>query len=266
MLKLLSYFVLLFTSLQSFGQTPRYELKKEREIALVGIGLGTIITASVLERQTDPLSAIQLEGVGNEILSPIDRWATTQNSIKAKNASEVVMYGATALPLVSSFLFVKNEEKFKIGLMAFEVLSITYGVRGLAKVMFPRNRPFVYNNEVDEAPKLEVDARESFFSGHTAYVSAACFFSASMASTYSNNSLVKALAWGSAAALPAVTGYLRMKAGKHFLTDVVTGYVVGGAIGYFIPKLHENKKGTTTLSIVPSFGRTYSGLLVVVKL
>lgn len=266
MIKKVCSLLMVLTLLQSLGQSKDYELRQGREVALVSVGIGTILAASILERQIKPLSTVQLEGVENEILSPIDSWSTTQNSVGAKMASEVIMYSATALPLLSSFLLVKREEKFKIGLMAFEALSITYGLRNVVKGVFPKNRPFVYNDEVDLAPKLKLDARESFFSGHTAYVATACFFSASMASTYSNNNLVKALSWGSAAALPAVTGYLRMKAGKHFLTDVVTGYVVGGAVGYLIPKLHENKKGTTTVSVVPSVGRDYSGLLVNVRL
>ena len=39
--------------------------------------------------------------------------------------------------------------------------------------------------------------------------------------------------------LPAVTGYLRFKAGKHFPTDIIVGYGVGATIGYLVPELHK---------------------------
>jgi membrane-associated phospholipid phosphatase len=52
---------------------------------------------------------------------------------------------------------------------------------------------------------------------------------------------VRAAAWAGAALLPAVTGYFRMRAGKHFLSDVAVGYVAGAAIGLSIPLLHRSQ-------------------------
>ena len=39
--------------------------------------------------------------------------------------------------------------------------------------------------------------------------------------------------------MPAVVGYLRVKAKKHFLIDVVVGYVTGAVIGFGIAELHK---------------------------
>ena len=43
---------------------------------------------------------------------------------------------------------------------------------------------------------------------------------------------------------------MRIKAGKHFLTDNLIGYGVGAAAGILIPELH--KKGNKNLQIYPT--------------
>jgi membrane-associated phospholipid phosphatase len=61
---------------------------------------------------------------------------------------------------------------------------------------------------------------------------------------------LKPYIWGVAAAIPASVGYMRIKAGKHFLTDNLIGYGVGAAAGILIPELH--KKANKNLQIYPS--------------
>ena len=48
--------------------------------------------------------------------------------------------------------------------------------------------------------------------------------------------------WAVAASIPAVTGYLRVRAGRHYVTDVATGYALGAAIGWLVPTIHKNSK------------------------
>lgn len=75
------------------------------------------------------------------------------------------------------------------------------------------------------------------------------FFFAEIFSEYYPESKWKPVVWGGAIAIPAVTGYLRVRGGRHYPTDVIAGYALGAAVGYFIPKLHEKaalaKKGIT---------------------
>ena len=93
----------------------------------------------------------------------------------------------------------------------------------------------MYNDDVSLSQKSGRDARMSFFSGHTSTVAAFSFFGAKVFSDYSDNTTHKALVWTGAVILPAVVGYLRVRAGRHFPTDVIAGYLVGGAIGYLVP-------------------------------
>ena len=52
----------------------------------------------------------------------------------------------------------------------------------------------------------------------------------------------------------AATGYFRMAADKHWLTDVLAGAGTGTAIGLVVPSLHRNRShaDAMSLSVVPS--------------
>jgi hypothetical protein len=60
---------------------------------------------------------------------------------------------------------------------------------------------------------------------------------------------VRALAWAGGFATAAAAANLRVRAGKHFYSDVVIGSAVGVAIGYVVPALHAD-----AAPYVPSLG------------
>ena len=47
--------------------------------------------------------------------------------------------------------------------------------------------------------------------------------------------------WTGAAIVPALVGFTRVKAGKHYWTDVLTGYAVGALVGTLTPFLHRRE-------------------------
>jgi membrane-associated phospholipid phosphatase len=69
-----------------------------------------------------------------------------------------------------------------------------------------------------------------------------CFAAASMFSAYHPDSKWKPVVWTVAAILPAATAYYRVRGGKHFITDVATGYAMGALTGILIPRLHLRKR------------------------
>lgn len=89
-----------------------------------------------------------------------------------------------------------------------------------------RERPFVHYG-LRRLFLHDDDDDVSFCSGHTAIA-----FAAAVASR-SRVGLV----------LAGVTGYLRMGAGKHYLTDVLAGAVVGVAAGLLVPHLDSDPRG-----------------------
>ncbi len=128
----------------------------------------------------------------------------------------------------------------KIGLVGYQSLFLGQALANGCKLTF-RNRPYMYNPNVSLKEKTEPDGRFSFFSAHTTTVSTLCFTTALAYNTYYPDSKYKTLVWSSAFALPALEGFLRVKAGKHYPTDVITGYLVGLGTSYLMHRLHLKK-------------------------
>lgn len=103
----------------------------------------------------------------------------------------------------------------------------------LFKVIAGRRRPFAtFDGEVIRAHN---DFHTSFFSGHTA-LAFAMTTSSGMVASLRGYRTAPAL-WIGGLALATTTGYLRVAADAHYLTDVVVGAVVGAAVGVAIPLL-----------------------------
>lgn len=252
-------FLLVVGYLQVQAQSP-YELNWKKDgglVALSGIstGLGLHIRTKL-----DLLSVQELAALNKQNVNAFDRFATDYYSPSADKASDVFWATTHTLP----FLFLANEKSRKdagkLTILYGEVFFITTGITLLIKSTTKRTRPFVYNPAAPLDKKLTRNARTAFLSGHTSISAANCFFSAKVFSDYFPESKWKPAVWATAAVLPAITGYLRVKAGKHFPTDTIAGYALGAAVGVLIPQLHKKKMKKVSLYGGPS------GLLVQVKL
>jgi membrane-associated phospholipid phosphatase len=129
-----------------------------------------------------------------------------------------------------------------------------------------RARPFTYNPEVPMESKTGEGKSNSFFSGHTAFSAASTFFAAKVFTDYNHIKGWKRIMWyGIASVPPAVVGYYRTRAGKHFKTDVIAGFISGAASGILVPELHRIKKKNDNLSFAPFFSGDASGITVSLK-
>ena len=233
------------------AQSP-YELKPTTDYSLIGIGALTLTSGYILESNTQILSDQEIFSLNPVDVNAFDRNAINNFSESALQTSDLLLYGSMLAPL--SLLLDKKvrQDWLTVGVMGVEVLMITYGVTSTTKASVLRTRPYAYNPDVSLELKQEPDARYSFFSGHTAVSASVTFFAAKVFSDMNPNSKWKPLVWVGAAVVPAATGWARVEAGKHFPTDVVAGYVVGAAIGYFIPVLHLKKDvSKATLNLEP---------------
>ena len=100
----------------------------------------------------------------------------------------------------------------------------------------------MYNENVPMDVKRKPYNRLSFFSAHTATVSAACFSFAYAHQTYLPDSKIKNIVWFYAFTVPAIEGMLRIAAGKHYFTDAITAYAIGFGTSYLMHRLHLKKK------------------------
>lgn len=180
-------------------------------------------------------------------INSIDRSTADNWSPKTGKASDYVLYSTALLPAI--FLSEQHTGRTIKTLlyMYAEVFTFNYGVTEIAKNLTKRPRPYVYNTDnpdITIGTRTGSTSRKSFISGHTSQTAAACFFFAKVITDYhpTLNKRVKAGMWIFAASVPAVNGYLRVRAGKHFPTDVMAGYVIGALSGVMIPQLHRTKK------------------------
>ncbi len=235
-----------------FGQSlSPYRWKTGLDIGLAVGGGGALAIGRGLSAKLEPLTLAQLAALDPANISPsFDRNTSKNWSPSAAKASDFLKNVAVAAPLVLLLSQdVRENNLLLTGAMALETYLVTFGLTELTKNLAHRTRPFAYNPDAPLAEKLEVDTRRSFFSGHTSMSAAGCFFAAKIWTDFHPDSKWKPWVWAGAAALPAVVGLHRVLAGKHFPTDVLTGYAVGGLAGWLIPELHKKGGGSLTTDV-----------------
>ena len=223
------------------AQVDAYNVHYKKEAAFVGAGLGLNILAGVLARKADQPTLEQINALNASDISAFDRGATTNYSSTAQTVSDIILYTGATLPFITYFSHKCRSEGADIAIMAAETFLLTNGLTNATKAIAKRYRPFNYNPDVDEAIKLSRGSRLSYFSGHASNTAAMSFFTAKVLTDTHPDMKNKFLVWATAATIPAAISYLRYEAGKHFPTDLITGYAVGATIGILIPTLHLSK-------------------------
>lgn len=238
---LFSFLLVLALVLSLAGQPFPYELQPAREIALFGLGGGLSLTAHLGDRNLSSLDQKTINSLDAEKIVSFDRGATRQYSPVAADWSNRLLRAGVVTPIFWAGSRPVRHRALIVGTMLAQTMLIQDGITKSTKLLFKRNRPFLYNEEHALHNKLKTDARLSFFSGHTAATAALSFFSAQVFSDIYPESKWKPVVWGAAALLPAATGYARYRAGKHFPSDILIGYAVGAGIGMLVPRLHRKR-------------------------
>lgn len=133
-------------------------------------------------------------------------------------------------------------EHWTNGLIVLESVFTAMLVNQVVKLEVGRARPDVHNccaarcGAGLRCAQKSFEDNLSFFSGHATWSFAYAAASGTVASLrgYRGAPLV----WGGGLAFAAATGYLRMAADRHYLTDVLTGAVVGTLVGALLPRAH----------------------------
>ncbi len=235
--------------------------KVDAPIIVAGIGLTALGTQLIANKRN--LTASEVRAKTKDNLPFFDRGNAGYYSKKADEDSYVPFHASFAWPVVM-LLANKNERHnaFQVAALYVETMAVTGTLFTMATGTVYRSRPYVYDptftNGVDLEGRMDNDAHRSFFAGHTAATAAASFFTAKVFSDFNPDSKLKPVVWAVAAATPALVGYLRYKAGMHFLSDNLLGYAIGAAAGIYIPQLHKMDK-MKNLSFVPQVGKDYKG-------
>lgn len=220
----------------------------------MSLGLGTHLQNNLdrpLLRDLAVNDYVQING--------FDRLGTNIGSSSSRLLSD---YSRDAGILMSGFLIFGKEARHDVGKLAVlytETMLITSGLTNLSKTAFHRTRPYVFAPDWEPDRPLDSGDRASFVSGHTSLAAAGSFFFARVFTDYYPESKLKPYVWGVAITVPALTGYLRVDAAKHFPSDVIAGYALGAAVGWLVPTLHKKAVLPQGLSLAPAAGGLYLG-------
>jgi membrane-associated phospholipid phosphatase len=253
---------------ESHAESP-YVMNLRSEWPFLAASAG-MFTAGYVIRQTDgtlPYTRAELDMLDRSSVNGFDRLATYNWNQQHQDISDVLLLVSLATPT----LFLASEHTRhdigKLSLMGLEVVLFSSGLTSAIKATVNRTRPFVYNPELDYEIRRHAESRRSFISGHTSFSSSICFFVAKVMTDYHPDMKTgwKVGIWTFSAALPATVATLRVTGGKHYPTDVLTGYAVGALSGVLIPHLHKKQKKqgkNSKLQLYPSqaFGEPTLGL------
>lgn len=115
-----------------------------------------------------------------------------------------------------------------------------------------RPRPFTYNTEIPVELRTGDAKSNSFFSGHTSFSATSSFFLAKVFTDYNHIKGWKRIGIYTAASVPpALVGFYRVQAARHFWSDVMLGFTVGAACGILVPELHKRLNRIPNVSFNP---------------
>lgn len=231
---ILGFFVLIQTI---FGQNT-YQYQKTVD-PIFALGSGFILVGSIYKQhQVSPLDKSSILALDKNNVNRFDRMACNNWNPSVAKVSDGL---ALSTGLMYSYFLFKSETRKQIAPIAGVAMQSLFLSQALSNVfkLTLRNRPYMYNPSVTMEEKIKTDSRMSFFSAHTSTVSSMCFSFALAHQTYFPNK--NKVVWIGAFTVPAIEGLLRVKAGKHYPTDVIAGYFVGLASSLLMHYIHLNK-------------------------
>ena len=210
---------------------------------LIGLGGSITIGSTFLDRKVTPMTEAEVRALDKDKIWPIDRFSLRHLSFETDEFTDKLLLTSFASPFLL-MLDQRGRDNFDdMAMVVFQGAMLNSALINLVKVTAKRARPYNYNDDAPMDIKLRKSSRYSFYSGH---VATAAYFSLTSAQLFSDlrpDSKAKPFIWAVASLIPATVAYGRMRAGKHFFTDVLVGFIAGSAIAIGVPALHRAGNG-----------------------
>ncbi len=209
-----------------------------REAALAGAGL--LLNGTALLLPVDTAGAWARHSVRDRSTLPaFDRVAAFQWSPPAHRASNILFASALVASAVGPALASADDGAGPSLAIVGESFLLTAGLTGVMKAIAARPRPLVFNPDAPMRERRERDAFRSFWSGHAANTAALTVSAAMLVDRAPVGTAVRTATWAGAVAVPVLMGWLRVRAGRHFPTDVLAGCAIGALVGWAVPYFHR---------------------------
>lgn len=240
-MRLLRHFIfccsLVLVAQRTVAQSP-YSFNTGRELGIVVPGL-VFHGVSLLEPVPADSLWHRVSTMDRMDLPAFDRPAAYNWNLQAHRTSNVLLWVGIGGSLTMSLVDRPTPDMGPPLAMMGETVLLTTGLTDMVKVLVHRPRPYAYNPDVPLEVRKAREAYLSFWSGHTATIAAMAFASAELVQHSDASSTAKTITWSTAITLPALIGHYRVRAGRHFPTDVIVGYLVGAGIGMAVPYIHS---------------------------
>ena len=249
-LSILFSFVFILLAKFSFSQDDSpYKTSFKADGPIIAGGLGLSYLGLSMIKDKDELTPTEVLSKSKSDVNFFDRGGAGNYSNKLDKASYYPFYASFAMPVAMLLNDKVGKKTGQVLVLYIETMAITSSMFTLAAGSVQRSRPLVYSSEAPMSERTDKDSQRSFFAGHTAATAAATFFAAKVFQDFNPDSRAKPYVWAAAAIIPASVGYLRLKSGRHFLSDNLLGYAIGAGTGILVPQLH--KKSGSDLSLLP---------------
>lgn len=235
------------------GATARTALQSDpiADGCIIAVSLGS---AGVLEliNSTGEIRPQQIDrNFKTSQLISIDRAAVTQTADPSAGPRSNLGLGAAAAFAVLDPIFSGvREQNAQAGLvdaiMYSETVALTLALTNVVKMAVRRPRPLAYtalaeHKDDPNYSNTSTDSSLSFFSGHSSMTGAIGATATYLAFARSPGKLRPWLTLSFFTALTTFVSYERVRAGKHFPTDVIAGAMAGAGIGVVVPHLHRTE-------------------------
>lgn len=233
----LSFFLCLTVA---FAQDT-YVVKKRLDMGFA-FGSGAVLGGSlILQHHVKALDAATIMSLNTSAIPRFDRDATKYWNKDIAMVSDGLALSSALLPSYFYFRRATRPHSREIALVSYQSLLFSQALANACKLSL-RNRPYLYNPNIATGDKTKPNASMSFFSAHTTTVSSICFSFALAYQTYMPEARGRTAVWVGAITLPALEGYMRVRAGRHFPSDVIAGYIIGAGSSYLMHVLHKSRK------------------------
>jgi len=167
----------------------------------------------------------------------------TSNTLSNLTAFMLAPAAAIAGTLVATGPHATPDAGLRAAVIVLEGTVVAVALTQSVKLLTARARPYVVYNHPSQPDEgglydfSDPDSHLSFPSGHST-LAAALGVGTAMTATLEESPAALWL-WGAAGVLTVSTGFLRMMAEKHWVTDDLGGIAIGAGCGVLFPLLHR---------------------------
>ncbi|GAB3541180.1 hypothetical protein GCM10027443_40150 [Pontibacter brevis] len=251
--------LLTFLAGEGFSQdNSPYKTSFKVDAPIIAASMGLSYYGLTKMQDKNGLTEEEVANLNKNDINGFDRFSAGWDSESADKISDYPFYGSFVAPLA---LLLNDDIKSNAGqvfVLYWETMAVTGALFTMANGHVERVRPNAYSPDVALSEKMRGNTKNAFYGGHNSATAGATFFAAKVFHDFNPDSPARHYVWAAAATVPAVVGYMRMRAGKHFLSDVILGYIAGAGAGILVPQLHK-KSNNTNLSLFPVAAPDYRG-------